>query len=128
MSSDDPDCRRALAPIFDFINHGSRHTNGANSYFAVEEEEEREYLVVRSMQDISHDEEIKIDYGASARPAWKCLLSYGFVPKYKRITCDGGEGENLAEVYMKGVRYEVADDSVPIDMVADATPRSWVDE
>jgi len=135
--SDDPTCRRALAPIFDFINHGSRNTASANAYFALETEEEqtqpssntkREFLVVRSMEDISENEEVKIDYGASARPAWKCLLSYGFVPEYKRTTSGSDEGENLAEVYMKGVRYEVADDSVPIDMVADATPRPWVDE
>ena len=133
------DSRRALAPIFDFINHGSRNTASANAYFALEREQEqqqvppsdikREFLVVRSMQDISQDEEVTMDYGASARPAWKCLLSYGFVPEYKRTTTDAESGgENLAEVYMKGVRYEVADDSVPIDMVADATPTPWVDE
>ena len=86
------------------------------------------YLVVRAIQDISQDEEVKIDYGASARPAWRCLLSYGFVPEYKRTVEDAEEGENLAEVYMKGVRYEVADDSVPMDMVADATPRPWIDK
>jgi hypothetical protein len=147
--SDDPGCRRALAPIFDFINHGSRNTASANAYFVLERDQEqqqqqqstesqspeippsymkREYLVVRSMQDISQDDEVKMDYGASARPAWKCLFSYGFVPEYKRTTKDAEGGENLAEVYMKGVRYEVADDSVPIDMVADATPTPWVDE
>ena len=123
--SGDTNCRRAMAPIFDFINHGSRNTAGANACFALEEEQ---YLVVRSMQDISQDKEVKIDYGASARPAWKCLLSYGFVPEYKRTVPEAEEGENLAEVYMKGVRYEVADDSVPIDMVADANPRPWSDE
>jgi len=144
--SDDPDCRRALAPIFDFINHGSRNTANANAYFSLEEQQqqqqltesllsdisssnlEHKYLVVRSMKDISQDEEVKIDYGASARPAWKCLLSYGFVPEYKRTTIYAEGVENLAEVYMKGVRYEVADNSVPIDMVADATPRPWVEE
>jgi len=132
---EDQDCRRALAPIFDFINHGSRNTDSANAYFTLEEMQDesletpkREYLVVRSIKDIPQDEEIKLDYGTSARPAWKCLLSYGFVPSYKRTTKDAEEGENLAEVYMKGVRYEVADDSVPIDMVADATPRPRVDE
>ena len=122
-------CRRALAPIFDFINHGSRNTAAANSYFRLEtDDQQREYLVVRSLHELSRDEEIKIDYGESARPAWKCLLSYGFVPEYKRTTPDAEGGENLAEVYMKGVRYEVADDSVPMDMVADATPRTWVDK
>lgn len=118
-------CRRALAPIFDFINHGSRNTADANAYFALEADQQREYLVVRALQDLSRDEEVKLDYGESARPAWKCLLSYGFVPEYKRTTSDAEGGENLAEVYMKGVRYEVADDSVPMDMVADATPRPY---
>ena len=129
--SDDP--RRAMAPIFDFLNHGSRNTASANAFFSLEEDEAssettRGYVVVRAMRDISQDEEVKIDYGASARPAWKCLLSYGFVPRYQRTVEDAEEGENLAEVYMKGVRYEVADDSVPLDMVANANPRPWSDE
>ena len=126
--SDDP--RRAMAPIFDFLNHGSRNTASANAFFSLEEDEDttRGYVVVRAMRDISQDEEVKIDYGASARPAWKCLLSYGFVPRYQRTVEDAEEGENLAEVYMKGVRYEVADDSVPLDMVANANPRPWSDE
>jgi len=118
-------CRRALAPIFDFINHGSRNTGAANAYFALGADQEREYLVVRSLQHLSRDDEVKLDYGESARPAWKCLLSYGFVPEYKRTTKFAEGEENLAEVYMKGVRYEVADDSVPMDMVADATPRPY---
>lgn len=120
---EEADCKRAMAPIFDFINHGSRNTGSANACFSLEEN----YLVVRSMQDIAQDQEVTIDYGASARPAWKCLLNYGFVPAYKRTVPDAEEGENLAEVYMKGVRYEVADDSVPIDMVADANPL-WSEE
>ena len=134
--------RRVLAPIFDFINHGSQNaaTGSANAYFALEEEEQQstessssssnieKYLVVRSMKDISQDEEVKMDYGGSARPAWKCLLSYGFVPEYKRTMDNADGGENLAEVYMKGVRYEVSDDSVPIDMVADATPLQWLED
>ncbi len=126
--SDDP--RRAMAPIFDFLNHGSRNTASANAFFSLEEDEgtTRGYVVVCAMRDISQDEEVKIDYGASARPAWKCLLSYGFVPRYQRTVEDAEEGENLAEVYMKGVRYEVADDSVPLDMVANANPRPWSDE
>lgn len=126
--SDDP--RRAMAPIFDFLNHGSRNTASANAFFSLEEDVDttRGYVAVRAMRDISQDEEVKIDYGASARPAWKCLLSYGFVPRYQRTVEDAEEGENLAEVYMKGVRYEVADDSVPLDMVANANPRPWSDE
>lgn len=122
--ADDQSCRRVLAPVFDFINHGSRNVDGANAYFSLEEE----CLVVRSMKDVSRDEEVTIDYGDSARPAWKCLLSYGFVSEYKRTTSGAEDGENLAEVYMKGVRYEVADDSIPPDMVADASPQQWVED
>lgn len=128
------DCLRGIAPIFDFINHGSKSSDSANACFLVEEEpssqdeSNNKYLVVRSVKDISQDEEVTIDYGTSARPAWKCVLSYGFVPEYKRSTQATEDGENLAEVYMKGVRYEVADDSIPMDMVADATPKQWIEE
>eukprot|EP00536_Pseudo-nitzschia_multiseries_P007609 jgi/Psemu1/256376/estExt_Genewise1Plus.C_1810009 len=118
---------RVLAPIFDFINHGSIQAEAANAQFALERDETAEYLVVRSLTDVSKDEEVRIDYGENTRPAWKCLLSYGFVPDYKRTESDVDSGENLAEVYMKGVRYEVADDSVPADMVADASPQEWVE-
>mmetsp|Transcript_16401 Transcript_16401/g.33813 ORF Transcript_16401/g.33813 Transcript_16401/m.33813 type:complete len:477 (-) Transcript_16401:75-1505(-) len=124
QTTETENCKRAMAPIFDFINHGSRNVGSANACFSLEDG----YLVVRSMRDMEEGEEVKIDYGASARPAWKCLLSYGFVSQYKRTLPDADEGENLAEVYMKGVRYEVADDSVPIDMVADANPLPWSDE
>jgi hypothetical protein len=125
--------RRVLAPIFDFINHGSRNTDSSNACFALEHETEpnsnERYLVVRSLNDIDQNQEVKIDYGTNARPEWRCLLSYGFVPEYnqKRIMVDydededDEEGENLAEVYMKGKRYEVTDDTVPVEMVADAT-------
>ena len=37
-------------------------------------------MVVRATQPINANEEV-IDYGnQSTRPAWKCLMSYGFVP------------------------------------------------
>jgi hypothetical protein len=145
QSVDVVEYRRVLAPIFDFINHGSRNTDSANACFDLEHETEpnsnERYLVVRPLDDIDQNQEVKIDYGTNARPEWRCLLSYGFVPEYnqKRIMDNGDdeddeEGENLAEVYMKGKRYEVTDDTVPVEMVADATafqrvePLSYDDE
>ncbi|VEU35784.1 unnamed protein product [Pseudo-nitzschia multistriata] len=145
------DLGRALVPVFDFLNHGSRRAGDANASFSVEEggSNRGKRLVVRATKDIAEGSEARIDYGASARPAWRCLHSYGFVSDYKR-TVPAKEGEtgqrndrdnnsnnngrerdedapdNLAEVYMKGVRYEVTDDSIPADMVADASPLEWV--
>mmetsp|Transcript_16095 Transcript_16095/g.19656 ORF Transcript_16095/g.19656 Transcript_16095/m.19656 type:complete len:538 (+) Transcript_16095:94-1707(+) len=118
---------RVLAPIFDFINHGSRHHYGegsANAYFGLEGEDDDDdlSLVVRARRDIEKDEEVIIDYGASARPAWRCLSSYGFVPNY-RITSPDDEldededDESVAEVFMEGGRYEVGSHSVPSEMV-----------
>jgi hypothetical protein len=85
-------------------------------------------LVVRATADLRAGEEVLIDYGESARPAWKCLLSYGFVPQYNRIPSPGestddddDDDENLAEVYMDGARYEVGPSSIPVEMVAAAT-------
>ena len=37
---------------------------------------------VRATCDIAEGEEVLIDYGDSARTAWRCLTSYGFVPEY----------------------------------------------
>ena len=122
----DDDHRRVLAPIFDFINHGSRgdeddNKSNANAYFGLErhseengKEEEEEYLVVRALNKLDANEEVLIDYGESTRPAWKCLLSYGFVPQFNQYTQD----QNLAEVYMMGTRYEVTTDTIPVEMVA----------
>ncbi len=45
-------------------------------------------LVVRATRDIATGEEVLIDYGDSARPQWRCLASYGFVP-----SDDGGGAE-----------------------------------
>ena len=135
---------RALVPIFDMINHGSakcRGEFGANANFGLEgggimmdndDVDDHARVVVRAMRDLRAGEEILIDYGASARPAWKCLLSYGFVPRYNRIPAPGetmveediddddDDDENIAEVYMDGVRYEVGPSSIPVDMVAAA--------
>ncbi len=39
-------------------------------------------LVVRATRDIAEGEEVLIDYGDSARPAWRCLTLYVFVQEY----------------------------------------------
>jgi hypothetical protein len=134
---------RFMVPIFDFINHGSmrcRGEAGANAQFRLEssvaENDGREsnQLLVCATRDLKAGEEVLIDYGESARPAWKCLFSYGFVPQYNHIPDPGDssgsgeeeedddENENVAEVFMDGIRYEVGPSSIPVDMVAAASP------
>lgn len=129
---------RILAPIFDFINHGSCHHEGigsANAYFGLEEgnddgggEEEGAdlFLVVRARRDIdTTTDEVLIDYGDSTRPAWRCLASYGFVPEYRKD--EEEDNESVAEVYMDGVRYEVTSHTVPYEMV-EAASASYLGE
>jgi hypothetical protein len=135
---------RVLAPIFDLINHGSannRGESGANAQFALEGDDDEQLLmtkdgrlVVRAMRDLRQGDEVLIDYGPSTRPAWRCLLSYGFVPSNRRILAPGEsissssssnlddeeDEENVAEVYMDGIRFEVGPFSIPVDMVAAA--------
>ena len=120
---------RLLAPIFDFINHGSSTANGsrkANAYFQLEQiselsqENNLVYLTVRASRDMKKNEEVLIDYGESTRPPWRCLVSYGFVPSntdYDDDDDDDDSNQNVAEVFMDGVRYEVGKNTVPIDMV-----------
>jgi len=131
---------RVLAPVFDFINHGSikvRGDTGANAQF----QREGDYLVVRAVKDVNANEEVLIDYGESARPAWRCLLSYGFVPQYTPIpgphedaTVDSEDEDNEAEVFMDGTRYIVGPSQIPCDMVTSAfesdhpTPNEVVDD
>eukprot|EP00550_Attheya_septentrionalis_P012433 CAMPEP_0198305324 /NCGR_PEP_ID=MMETSP1449-20131203/57849_1 /TAXON_ID=420275 /ORGANISM="Attheya septentrionalis, Strain CCMP2084" /LENGTH=534 /DNA_ID=CAMNT_0044007857 /DNA_START=205 /DNA_END=1809 /DNA_ORIENTATION=+ len=127
---------RLLVPVFDFINHG---INGnlaaidmardgyANAFFGLEVDDSKssgateDVLVVRAWRDIDADEEILIDYGDSARPAWQCLVNYGFVPPYRGEEAsedeEDNENVNIAEVYYHGLRYEVGPSVVPIDMV-----------
>jgi hypothetical protein len=123
---------RVLAPIFDFINHGSMRCHGeagANAQFQLEGGDiDHMRVVVRATRDLNAGDEVLIDYGASVRPAWKCLLSYGFVPQYNRIpgpgestADDDDDDENEAEVYMDGVRFEVGPSSIPVEMVAAAS-------
>jgi hypothetical protein len=121
---------RVLAPIFDFINHGPRMKNDdnsnprnngiANAWFVREGDD----LVVRALYDLHQDEEILIDYGASSRPAWKCLLSYGFIPQYNYKT---STEDDVAEVYMMGQRYEVTTGAIPVDMVVEAARVTAID-
>ncbi len=124
---------RVVAPVFDFINHGSSRYGGkgsSNAYFGMEvHDDDGEVLVVRARRDIQANEEILIDYGDSARPAWRCLSSYGFVPNY-RVSGDEyfeGEEECVAEVYFNGKRYEVSTDTIPTELV-EAAQVSYLEE
>ena len=95
----------------------------ANAEFNLEDEKlgstENSKLVVRAIKDLAKDEEVLIDYGDSARPAWKCLNSYGFIPMYdpKLDVTEDGFIENVAELYMNGLRFEVDPHSIPYDLV-----------
>lgn len=128
---------RVLAPIFDFINHGSsKHSDegSSNAYFGLEGDDEgsvQASLVVRARRDIEKGDEVLIDYGDSARPAWKCLHSYGFVPMCTREREGKNtvqlENEEVAEFFMHGSRYEVTEDVVPTSLV-EAAYVSYIEE
>ncbi|KAL3796751.1 hypothetical protein HJC23_010898 [Cyclotella cryptica] len=127
---------RVLAPIFDFINHASAKTTGrftANAEFGIEGETMGDIhdakLVVRALKDLRGGEEVLIDYGDSARPAWKCLNSYGFVPIYdpKSDIVEDGFVENVAELWMNGLRFEVDPYSIPFDLVEVAGAQAMLD-
>ena len=123
---------RVLAPVFDYINHGSSQSlkgaGFANAYFGLEKcpSKANISIVVRARTDICADEEILVDYGASAHPAWRCLASYGFVPEYGNLliddedSLDDTEVEDVAEVYMNGRRFEVGRYTVPTELVETA--------
>lgn len=127
---------RLLAPIFDFINHASSMTKGkfmANAEFNLEGEKlgdlHNAKLVVRAIKDIPSDKEVLIDYGDSARPAWKCLNSYGFVPEYdpKNDVTEDGCVENVAELWMNGLRFDVDPHSIPFDLVEVGKEQAMLD-
>jgi len=128
---------RILAPIFDFINHGSMRnpgTGGANAAFGVEgakmSDMNNANLVVRAIRDIEEGEEILFDYGDSARPAWRCLSSYGFVPDFSASVETGDDDvaiENVAELWMNGLRFDVDPESVPYDLVEVAAAQALLD-
>jgi len=115
---------RILAPIFDYINHGSFSKGSGNAIYGIESANfdlENAKLVVRATRDLTKGEEVLIDYGDSARPAWKALTSYGFVPEYDENTC-------VAELFMHGQRFEVDTQSVPFDLVEVAAAQSLLDQ
>jgi hypothetical protein len=114
---DDRDVR-CVVPIFDMINH----SNNPNAEFLLQ----NDALVVKALSSLEIGEQILIDYGASARPAAKCLASYGFIPEYS-----SDDDSATAEVYLDGVRYEVGPSSIPEDMVTALMiddPHSFLDE
>jgi SET domain-containing protein len=105
MAKDNTAPLRTLAPVFDFLNHGTN----PNAGFALESD----LLVVRATRDIATKDEILIDYGESSTvPAWRCLTSYGFLPDF-----DERDGRNAVEILVDGVRANVGGDSVPFELV-----------
>jgi len=121
---------RILAPIFDLINHGSSSGRGegsANARFGVEDHEDDKgvshpYLCVRATRDIDDNEEVLFNYGPSAKPSWKCLLNYGFVPRHIQSEHCGDDGDCVAEVFLDGNRYEVGPANIPFELVEAASP------
>ena len=91
---------RLLAPIFDLLNHGGDQSNA--EFFR-----DDDTLVVRTTETVEAGFEVLIDYGESARPAWKCLLNYGFVPS------DDGR----IELSFDGVEYSLGANSIPYELV-----------
>lgn len=100
---------RLLAPVFDFLNHGP----SANAGFALETDADgKSVLVVRAVRSIARGEEVFISYGdSSTTPAWKCLLSYGFVPSF-----DIADEQNTVELVVDGARANVGADNVPFEL------------
>lgn len=114
---------RLLAPLFDMLNHNSL-PNAAFDLEQIKENDEQAYdaLVVRATQDIKANSEVFISYGASTRPSWRCLASYGFVPTYdsSQPEYEQEEGEEMAhsaEVFLEGRRYEVGPGSISQELV-----------
>ncbi|KAL7545622.1 hypothetical protein ACHAWF_008977 [Thalassiosira exigua] len=124
---------RILAPVFDLINHGAG--SQSNARFGLEGESMCDLrgadLVVRATRDIASGEEVRIDYGESARPAWRCLTSYGFVPEHENASDaseeEGGVAVNVAELWMGGLRFEVDPASVPFELVEVAAAQTLLD-
>ena len=100
---------RLLAPVFDLLNHGP----SANAGFALETNADgKSVLVVRAVRSIALGEEVFISYGdSSTTPAWKCLLSYGFVP-----SLDIADERNTVELVVDGARANVGADNVPFEL------------
>ena len=123
---------RLMAPLFDFINHGGTKANAGfeleddsldNMYVISSKDStlnRKPALVVRATKTIEADTELLINYGDSAKPEWKCLSSYGFIPSLTNlIDEESDEDFSSAEVYMNGKRYEINSAVIPTDLVLD---------
>ena len=122
---------RVLAPLFDLINQGSSYSGrpkSVNAEFGLElvsidelnvndtNESTRSdnrrlktgQLVVRATRNMAMDEEVLIDYGPSTRPAWRCLLSYGFVPTTTTYISSPTEEKNDMKEAMEGRRGRIS--------------------
>jgi hypothetical protein len=141
---------RIIAPVFDFINHGGSgsssnacfgledNVNGNNNNNNILINDLSRWLVVRATRTINKGDEILIDYGDSARPQWKCLTSYGFVPSslsrlsspvnYKEEEEENENTDNEAELWMHGRRFMVNSLSVPYELVELATAQAVLDD
>ena len=118
-----------LAPIFDLINHRPSCTKGdgsTNTHFGIKNK--RTYdtqdtkLVVRAVRNIAKREYVLIDYGDSARPAWRCLTSYEYNVDLE-VEDDEQNVKSVTELWMNGLRFEVDPHSVSYDLVEVAAPR-----
>jgi len=109
---------RLLAPVFDCINHGGTM---ANAQFTLEENPgDPPALVVFATQQIEVGQELTINYGESAKPEWKCLSSYGFLPTPQELfNAETDEDDSSAEIYINGKRYEINASVIPTDLVYD---------
>lgn len=128
-----------LAPIFDFLNYASPLSSNCNAAYGIESvgmsDLTNARLVVRATRTIISGEEIQIDYGEATRPSWRCLEAYGFVPEYVSRSADDDdeeegfeEVENVAELWMNGLRFEVDPFSVPFELVENAAAQALFDE
>ena len=123
VSPEDGSPLRLLAPLFDMLNHG----NSPNAQFQVEqltsktENNSYDALVVRATKKIDANSEVFISYGASTKPSWRCLVSYGFVPPYdpaeEEYDEEAQEMIHSAELFLEGMRYEVGPGSVSQELV-----------
>lgn len=104
----------------------------ANACFGIENERMCDLhdarLVVRATRDVMEGEEILIDYGDSARPNWRCLTSYGFVPDHSDEVVDEDQSSDVAELWMNGLRFEVDAQSVPYELMEVAAAQVLLDQ
>ena len=104
QASDGKASMRVLVPIFDLINHSRDH----NAEFF----REGDSMVVRALKNIDMESELYINYGDSTQPAWKCLFSYGFVPRTEDVYED-----DVAELIVDDLRFEIGPTEIPFELV-----------